>query len=98
MTATFRPRVNVGSWVTGDGQESPGPRLSPGTTPGDPLDPANLESESVTMLCEVAATFERPILLFSEGKASAVLLHLATEALWPAVCGSRSLALRPQAR
>jgi sulfate adenylyltransferase subunit 2 len=32
----------------------------------------------------VAATFERPVLLFSGGKDSAVLLHVAVRAFWPA--------------
>jgi sulfate adenylyltransferase subunit 2 len=42
-----------------------------------------LESESVHILREVAAEFERPGLLFSGGKDSVVLLHLARKAFWP---------------
>ncbi|MGM7645493.1 sulfate adenylyltransferase subunit CysD [Nocardia sp. JW2] len=45
---------------------------------------AALEAEAVHILREVAATFERPVLLFSGGKDSAVLLHLARRAFWPA--------------
>lgn len=45
---------------------------------------AALEAESVHIFREVAATFERPVLLFSGGKDSAVLLHLARRAFWPA--------------
>ncbi len=42
-----------------------------------------LESESVQIIREVVAEFERPALLFSGGKDSAVLLHLAVKACWP---------------
>ncbi|MGW6422291.1 sulfate adenylyltransferase subunit CysD [Nocardia sp. NPDC055053] len=45
---------------------------------------AALEAESVHIFREVAATFERPVLLFSGGKDSAVLLHLARRSFWPA--------------
>ncbi len=43
----------------------------------------SLEAESVHVIREVLAEFERPALLFSGGKDSAVLLHLATKACWP---------------
>src|SRR5829696_8852253 len=43
-----------------------------------------LEAEAVHVLREVAAEFERPALLFSGGKDSAVLLRLAEVAFWPA--------------
>jgi sulfate adenylyltransferase subunit 2 len=44
----------------------------------------NLESEAVHILREVAAQFERPVLLFSGGKDSIVLLRLAEKAFRPA--------------
>jgi len=43
-----------------------------------------LEAESIYVLREVAAQFERPALLFSGGKASIVLVHLSVKAFWPA--------------
>jgi len=42
-----------------------------------------LESESIHIFREVTAEFERPVLLFSGGKDSAVLLRLAEKAFWP---------------
>ena len=42
-----------------------------------------LESEAIFVLREVAAQFERPVLLFSGGKDSIVLSHLARRAFWP---------------
>ena len=44
----------------------------------------SLEAESVHVIREVAAEFERPVLLFSGGKDSIVMLALAERAFWPA--------------
>ena len=43
-----------------------------------------LEAESIHILREVAAEFERPVMLYSIGKDSSVMLHLARKAFYPA--------------
>jgi sulfate adenylyltransferase subunit 2 len=43
-----------------------------------------LEAESIYVIREVAAQFERPALLFSGGKDSIVMFYLARKAFWPA--------------
>lgn len=43
-----------------------------------------LEAESIYVIREVAAQFERPTLLFSGGKDSIVMYYLARKAFWPA--------------
>ena len=49
-----------------------------------------LEAEAVHIMREVAAQLERPVLLFSGGKDSIVLLRLAEKAFRPARSRSRS--------
>lgn len=42
-----------------------------------------LESESIYVIREVAAQFDKPVMLFSGGKDSIVMYHLARKAFWP---------------
>jgi sulfate adenylyltransferase subunit 2 len=43
-----------------------------------------LEAESIEILRETAASFKRPVMMYSIGKDSSVLLHLAIKAFYPA--------------
>jgi sulfate adenylyltransferase subunit 2 len=49
-----------------------------------PLDLRRLEAEAIHIFREVVAEFHRPVLLYSIGKDSSVLLHLARKAFFPA--------------
>jgi sulfate adenylyltransferase subunit 2 len=56
------------------------------TLPADSLERAwltDLEDESIHIIREVFGQFERPVLLFSGGKDSIVMTHLAMKAFWP---------------
>ncbi|WP_020666239.1 sulfate adenylyltransferase subunit CysD [Amycolatopsis nigrescens] len=58
------------------------PAVSPADAAKDNL--AALESEAIHIFREVAGEFDRPVILFSGGKDSTLLLHLAIKAFWPA--------------
>jgi sulfate adenylyltransferase subunit 2 len=65
-------------------------RVAPRTAPteGVPTSPMlthlqRLEAESIHIMREVAAECERPVMLYSIGKDSAVMLHLAAKAFYP---------------
>src|SRR5271163_4879121 len=44
---------------------------------------ADLEAESIYIMREVVAQFAKPVMLYSIGKDSSVMLHLALKAFWP---------------
>ena len=44
-----------------------------------------LESEAIFVIREIAAQFENPVLLFSGGKDSILLTHLAKKAFYPGI-------------
>jgi sulfate adenylyltransferase subunit 2 len=44
-----------------------------------------LEAESIYIFREVAASFEKPVMMYSIGKDSSVMLHLAMKAFYPSV-------------
>ena len=44
---------------------------------------SELESESIEIIREVAATAHNPVMLYSIGKDSSVMLHLARKAFYP---------------
>ena len=49
--------------------------------PSDHL--AQLEAESIYIMREVVAQCAKPVMLYSIGKDSSVMLHLAMKAFWP---------------
>ncbi len=48
-----------------------------------------LEAESIHIIREVAAEFENPVMLYSIGKDSSVMVRLAMKAFHPGRCRSR---------
>jgi sulfate adenylyltransferase subunit 2 len=61
-----------------------GPEESRGRTPAPLTHLERLEAESIHIMREVAAECERPVMLYSIGKDSSVMLHLALKAFYPA--------------
>lgn len=58
---------------------------APGQDAGAPMTHLQkLEAESIQIMREVAASFDKPVMLYSIGKDSSVMLHLALKAFYPA--------------
>ena len=72
----------------GPGQEASAPGAVPGGAPPTPASLTHLErleAESIHIFREVVAECDRPVMLYSVGKDSAVMLHLALKAFYPAL-------------
>ena len=61
----------------------PNTNQQPPLTMSSPSHLDMLEAESIQIIREVAAEAENPVMLYSIGKDSAVMLHLAQKAFWP---------------
>ena len=59
------------------------PPLMTATRPGLSDHLKRLEAESIEIIREVAAAFDNPVMLYSIGKDSGVMLHLAAKAFYP---------------
>jgi sulfate adenylyltransferase subunit 2 len=75
--------------IIGRFDEGSAPHAAPPALLGRPSTPRldhlrALEAESIHIIREVAAEFERPVMLYSIGKDSSVLLRLAQKAFYPA--------------
>ena len=81
QTARPRPTVGLASGPPGQADAPVTPLIRPFGHPLGHLD--LLESLAIFIIREVAAESERPVLLFSGGKDSAVLLHVAAKAFAP---------------
>ena len=80
-TAAAAPAVADQNAMTGGEPQAAPPRL-PARPPQTHLQ--RLESESIHIIREVIAECERPVMLYSIGKDSSVMLHLALKAFYPA--------------
>jgi sulfate adenylyltransferase subunit 2 len=85
--ALARRAAGNGNGITGAQAASRERGDEPASLTGRPQPPSHLkrlEAESIAILREVAAEFRNPVLMYSIGKDSSVLLHLARKAFYPA--------------
>ena len=85
--ALARGAAGHGDAMTGPQPFEAGASGEPASLTGRPHPRSHLkrlEAESIAILREVAAEFRNPVLLYSIGKDSSVLLHLARKAFYPA--------------
>ena len=89
MTATTSTRAGAGDapGVKASGVKASvgegGPAKTRALGSGLPEHLKRLESESIEIIREVAASFDNPVMLYSIGKDSGVMLHLAAKAFYP---------------
>src|SRR5687767_13160730 len=92
MTQSISPATTAASTMPSmDPRRAP---LSPSAVRGSSAEPSlsrarqthleRLEAESIHIIREVVAECERPVMLYSIGKDSSVMLHLAMKAFYPA--------------
>jgi sulfate adenylyltransferase subunit 2 len=81
QTAALHPAA--GGWPVLE-TKSAGPRLAVSSAVPTLTHLDRLEAEAIHIIREVAAECEKPVMLYSIGKDSAVMLHLALKAFYPA--------------
>lgn len=83
---SMRTIDKIRSWIAAQGtSEMPKPQSSSKMIAAHKLTHLEkLEAESIHIIREVAAECEKPVMLYSVGKDSAVMLHLAMKAFYPA--------------
>jgi sulfate adenylyltransferase subunit 2 len=85
--ALARSAVGHGDGMSGSQSFDAGASGEPASLTGRPRPRSHLkrlEAESIAILREVTAEFRNPVLMYSIGKDSSVLLHLARKAFYPA--------------